>query len=59
MSGKLKGKVGLVTGGGAGIGRATALALAREGASVAVADLVAATAEETSRMIEDKGGSLF
>ena len=52
----MQGKVGLVTGAGAGIGRATALAFAREGASVAVADLVAATAEETLHMIEAKGG---
>ena len=52
----MQGRVGLVTGAGAGIGRATALAFAREGASVAVADLVAATAEETLHMIEAKGG---
>ena len=35
---ELKGKVAIVTGAGAGIGRATALALAREGVNVVVAD---------------------
>ena len=41
----LDGKTALVTGGGGGIGRATALALAREGAQVAVADIVVKNAE--------------
>jgi NAD(P)-dependent dehydrogenase (short-subunit alcohol dehydrogenase family) len=38
VAGMLDGKVALVTGGGGGIGRATALVMVREGARVAVAD---------------------
>ena len=42
---RLKGKVCIVTGGGSGIGRATCLLFAREGASLAVADKNEAAAE--------------
>ena len=50
------GKVAFVTGAGSGIGRATALAFAREGASVTVADVSDEGSQETARLIEEKGG---
>jgi NAD(P)-dependent dehydrogenase (short-subunit alcohol dehydrogenase family) len=56
MAGMLDGKVALVTGGGGGIGRATALLCAREGARVAVADFDAAAARATAAQIEAAGG---
>jgi NAD(P)-dependent dehydrogenase (short-subunit alcohol dehydrogenase family) len=56
MAGRVAGKVTIVTGGGSGIGRATALAFAREGAKVVVADIVIAGGEETVRMIKAAGG---
>src|SRR5579862_2041966 len=56
MAGILEGKVALVTGGGGGIGRATALAMVREGAKVAVADFVAAAARDTVAQINAAGG---
>jgi NAD(P)-dependent dehydrogenase (short-subunit alcohol dehydrogenase family) len=56
MDGMLDGKSTLITGGGGGIGRATALAFAREGARVAVADLVAEAARETVALVNAVGG---
>lgn len=56
MAGLVQGKIALVTGGGSGIGRAAALALAKEGAKVAVSDVVVAGGEETVRMITAAGG---
>ena len=50
------GKVAFVTGAGSGIGRTTALAFAREGASVAVADVSEQSNQETARTIEELGG---
>lgn len=47
--GKLEGKVAIVTGGGQGIGRGIALALAKEGAKVAIAELNTKTCEEVAR----------
>ncbi len=56
-SGRLEGKVALVSGGDSGIGRAVAVAFAREGADVAFAYLEEdADAGETCRLIEEKGG---
>ena len=52
---KLTGKTALVTGGGRGIGRAIALALAREGAQVAVLDILRDNAEAVRREIDALG----
>src|SRR5258707_10308634 len=56
MAGLLDGKSALITGGGGGIGRATALAFAREGARVAVADVSAEAARETVAQVNAAGG---
>src|SRR5262245_60502377 len=56
---KFKGKVAFVTGAASGIGRATALAFAREGASVEVADISEQGNRETARMIEALGGQVL
>lgn len=57
MSQEFAGRVALVTGGGSGIGRATALAFAREGAMVVVAGRSAEPLEETVALIVAEGGS--
>jgi dihydroanticapsin dehydrogenase len=53
MSGRLEGKVTIVTGAGSGIGRASAMRFAEEGARVTCVDIDAATVEETAAMIGD------
>ncbi len=53
---RLQYKVALITGSGSGLGRATALRLAAEGAKVVVNDVSEGPAAETVQMIQDKGG---
>ena len=55
MSGRLEGKVAIITGAGSGIGRATAEIFAREGAAVAVLDINGAAAKEVSEAIQATG----
>lgn len=55
-TGRLAEKIALVTGGASGIGRATAILLAREGAVVAVADRNEEGAQETADTIQSQGG---
>lgn len=56
MTRLLEGKSALVTGAGSGIGRATAIAMAREGARVTVADLTGSSAGDTVAAILAAGG---
>ncbi|MGH7984463.1 MAG: SDR family oxidoreductase [Candidatus Udaeobacter sp.] len=54
---EFEGKVALVTGGGSGIGRATALAFARDGAQVVIGNRNVERGEETVSMIREAGGT--
>src|SRR5436305_2784331 len=56
MNSNFQNKVAFVTGGANGIGRAAALAFAREGASVVVVDVSEEGKWETARLIEEGGG---
>ena len=56
QTGRYAGKVAFITGAASGIGRAAALAFAREGASVVAADLSGEGNRETVRLIEQQGG---
>ena len=59
MNRELEGQVALVTGGGNGIGQATALAFAREGARVVVCDVDGGGGEDTVVQIREAGGAQY
>lgn len=55
--GVLAGKVALITGAGQGVGRGIALAMAKEGATIAIVDRNGETASEATALIDDLGGN--
>jgi NAD(P)-dependent dehydrogenase (short-subunit alcohol dehydrogenase family) len=57
MAGRVENKVALITGGGSGSGRATALPFGREGAKVLIADYNAEGGERTVKAIKEAGGT--
>ena len=57
--GRVEGKTVVITGGAAGIGRASSLMFAREGAAVVIIDINEEAAKETVEMIEADGGSAY
>jgi NAD(P)-dependent dehydrogenase (short-subunit alcohol dehydrogenase family) len=56
---RLEGKVAVITGTAAGIGRASALRFAEEGASILGADVSADANDETARLVQDAGGKMI
>ena len=56
---KLQDRVALITGAGSGIGRATAVRLAQEGARIGVADINPTTGVETVQIVRNQGGEAF
>jgi len=59
MSGRLSGKVCIITGTAGSVGRAAALVFAREGASVVGCDVTVAAAEETAGLVAAQGGTMI
>jgi NAD(P)-dependent dehydrogenase (short-subunit alcohol dehydrogenase family) len=57
--GRLQGKMALITGAASGIGRASALLFAREGAAVAVVDMNEKAGQEVAKAITEQGGQAF
>jgi len=57
MSGLLEGKIAIVTGAAGGIGRATSLRFAAEGASVVLVDLPSTALDDALKAVQDAGGS--
>src|SRR5260370_2075917 len=59
LAGRVSGKVALITGGASGIGRATALLVAHEGAAIALADVNADAGRRVADEITQSGGRVF
>jgi NAD(P)-dependent dehydrogenase (short-subunit alcohol dehydrogenase family) len=57
IDGRLKGKVAIITGAASGIGKATAVLFAKEGARLALADIDAAGLKEVANHIAEAGGT--